>query len=516
MKNLAIHQSVTHDQRTSAFLVAQRMFDHQLSMLHDIEVIEGMASTLCLQLGYILNKGTNDGSNIVSIMSVLSLVYQCSDKTREKSFNQIGSELVDVICKSFWNARHIKTFEQLSNHIANILKLLSRLRSASILMASQKDILTLIQHILMIKTNNKSAKVEAVATLKNMSFYAEEYRSSMFQHPSLMDSLIRMCMDDGDEIGKEHSSAVIRNLAMAPDTKKNMAEHQSLMDTLVYLTDDHNIKAKRNAISTIGSLAIEEENSVLFVTHGEGIIVKIMTTLVERDEDCVIRRRAARILRSFGQRDAIKVLGDYQGIIDTLCRVAIEDSNTDTQVEAIEALSCYISNINEMTLSNDKVIDSMIKIAKTTPSPTCMEILVRSLNTISMFDSQRKSLIDHEHLLNALSMLSSDPKATAACQECGMCALYNLSCEVENREKMVCKSVLYSLTLTVANDFANQEAQKYAVMTLVNLAELEQNRKCMSIENNLLKGLLQYVIDTEDSMLKDRVKKTLMELIPLI
>ena len=105
--------------------------------------------------------------------------------------------------------------------------------------------------------------------------------------------------------------------AITTDTKVPMVAYCTLLDTLVQLMDDSNLKTRRNAVSAIGSLAISDENSMAFVTHGEGIIVKIMRRLVENEFDAVIRRRAVRALRCFGRKDTIDMLADRLGIINS-------------------------------------------------------------------------------------------------------------------------------------------------------------------------------------------------------
>jgi hypothetical protein len=118
--------------------------------------------------------------------------------------------------------------------------------------------------------------------IKNISFYAEDFRLVMLQHPGSLDALIRVCSGNGDDTGREFASAVVQNLAMAPDTNVPMVEHSCLLYTLVNFTEDVNSKTKRNALSAIGSFAIEGENIMIFVTRGDSIILQIMKRLLKR------------------------------------------------------------------------------------------------------------------------------------------------------------------------------------------------------------------------------------------
>ena len=67
-----------------------------------------------------------------------------------------------------------------------------------------------------------------------------------------------------------------------------MVEISGILDILVQLMDDQNLKTRRNAVSAVGSLAIADENSMIFVTHGEGVILRTMQRLVEEEENTLL------------------------------------------------------------------------------------------------------------------------------------------------------------------------------------------------------------------------------------
>jgi len=510
-----IHQSITNAQRAEAFFDAQKSFDHRSEGLHDIEVKEGVVPSLCLQLGYILNKGPPDGRDVANIFHVLSLVYECSDPVREKSFHQLGRDLLRMTYDAFDSVRYTEQSGWSSYHIMKVLRSLSRLRSASVAMVHQVDILKILQITILDRETNLGAKLEAIATLKNISFYAEDFRYVMLHHPGLLDSLIKSCTDHADDIGREFASAVVRNLAMAPDTKVPMAEHPCLLDALIELTDDGNPKTKRNAVSAIGSLAIEDENSMVFVTHEEGVILQIMQRLLEKDGDAVVRRRAARALRCFGRKDTVGMIVDRQGIVDALCRVATDDPTIEVQVEAVEALACYVSQAEAMSPYYGSIMDAMIKIAKSSPSSSCMETLAKTMNTLACYENHRKPMVNHRHLLETMTSLAIELSSTTLSREHTVSALHSLSCDEENREKMACSHVLITL-VTIASDERGESstAQLNAIRALNNLALSDTNKKCMANEKGLLRSLLQYATISLDPTLKDETKITIVQLIP--
>merc|ERR1712194_322852 len=92
-------------------------------------------------------------------------------------------------------------------------------------------------------------------------------------------------------------------------------------------------------------MSISEDNSLIMVLHGEGVIINILLRLMCYDEDYVIRRRAARALKLLSRRDTVEMLTNYQGMVDALINVAINDVNWETQIEATETLACYASHL---------------------------------------------------------------------------------------------------------------------------------------------------------------------------
>ena len=510
-------QSITDEQRMTMLNHAQKAFDHKIETLHDIEVSEGIVPSLCLQLGYVLNKGDEYVQEIVTILSMLSLVFQCSDKFKAKSFQQNGSDLFRLIALVFDVIRDSQYFDWCTYHMMRVMRSLSRTKLASFGMINDENMLNIIRTIILDSESNLGAKLDAVATLKNITYYVEDDRLRILHHPGLMDALIRLCTVHGDEMGKEFASAVIRNLAMAPDTKIPMVEHSCLLDVLVELTDDPDLKTRRNAISAIGSLAIADENSLAFVTHGEGIILQIMQRLVEEENDSIIRRRAARALRCFGRKETVDMIVDCRGIVDSLCKVAMEDPSVEAQIEAIEALACYTSHASEMAPYYNKMLDAIVNIANASPPLSCIETLIKTLNSLSCFERHRKPMADHPHLLRTVSTMANGKKTSIICMEQTASAFYNLSCEEEARAKLN-DSCILSLLVSVGSNEQEDGALAitYAVRALVNLAVPEDNRTCMAQEDGLLKCLIQFASVSNDSATKDEVKATIIKLIPAL
>jgi len=387
-------------------------------------------------------------------------------------------------------------------------------------MVNAGETLDIIRIVILDDESNLGTKLDAVATLKNITYYVEDKRLQILNHPGLIDALIKLCTVHGDEMGKEFASAVIRNLAMAPTTKVPMMEYSCLIDVLVELTEDPDVKTRRNAVSAIGSLAIADENSLTFVTHGEGVVLRIMKRLVETEEDSIIRRRAARALRCFGRKETVEMIVDCRGIVDTLCNAAMNDTSVEAKIEAIEALACYISHANEMTPYYNRMLDAMVNIGNSSPPPSCIEALIKTFNTLACFDRHRKPMADHPGLLQTFSIIALNEKKSSTCLEQVASAFHNLS-QDESARKELAKPHILPLLVTIGstaceNDGDNALARSYANLAIVNVAIPESNRIQMAKESGLLNSLIQFASTSEDSESKESVKATIIKLIPCL
>jgi len=511
-------RSITDSERTSAFRQTQKLINHKIEALHDIEVSEGLVSSLLLHLGYILNKGCEEYiQDIGGIFSLLAMVYQCSDKIKAESFQQSGTEIFRMISSAFHSVRYTESFDWCTYHIMKVLRSLSRTKVASISMVSVGETLDMIRIVILDEESNLGTKLDAVATLKNITYYVDDKRLQILHHPGLIDALIKLCTVHGDEMGKEFASAVIRNLAMAPTTKVPMMEYSCLIDVLVELTEDPDLKTRRNAVSAIGSLAIADENSLAFVTHGEGIVLRILKELVEMEEDSIIRRRAARALRCFGRKETIEMIVDCRGIVDTLCNVAMHDASTEAKIEAIEALACYISHANEMAPYYNRMLDAMVSIGKSSPPPSCIEALIKTFNTLTCFERHRKPMTDHLGLLQTMSIIANTQKTSSICLEQVASAFHNLAQDEAAREKLASPHIL-PLLVTIGSTYDNVGnntlARNYAILAIINVAIPESSRAQLAKESGLLNSLIRFASTSEDSDSKESAKATIIKLIP--
>ena len=512
-----------NNQSSDTFLQALEIVDHDSENLHDIEIQQGMATALCMHMDQVWNNGdleTNHQSSRI-ILHILSSTFKCSDSVREKTFRDLGTTFVPYILsvmESIWSPC-VRDSSCASVFFAmEIIRSFSRLQSASLEFMRNARLMSLLENLISGSVSEYfiSLRVGALAILKNISFYAEDFRFEILERRSLIEAvLIAAIRRDGDE-SREYASAILRNLAMAPDTKEEMVVFPVLLEAIVSLLSDPNPKTRRNAVSAIGSISIAEDNSLILVLHGDGAILNILLRLMRFDDDYVIRRRAARALKLIGRRDTVEMLVNYHGMIEALTDVAINDANWETQIEATETLACYASHLQETVGCSETIIHSLLKICTRTTQSACLEIVLKVVKELTLNQDNLSYMMNISSFLPTIISVIRKSSATNAVVEHASGALFNISKNPEQRSKMASRQVFSALAFIASKNSEIPQAQMSAVGTIVNLATVPESRKCMATEMGLLKSLMQYATRTQDLELKNDVKSAIMVLIPAL
>ena len=457
-----------------------------------------------------------------TILHILSLLFKCSDSVREKTFGDLGNTFMPYILsvmESIWSPC-VRDSSCASIFFAmEIIRSFSRLQSASLEFMRNARLMSLLENLISGSVSEYfiSLRVGALAILKNISFYAEDFRFEILERRSLIEAvLIAAIRRDGGDESREYASAILRNLAMAPDTKEEMVVFPVLLEAIVCLLSDPNSKTRRNAVSAIGSISIAEDNSLILVLHGDGAILNILLRLMRFDDDYVIRRRAARALKLIGRKDTVEMLVNYHGMIEALTDVAINDSNWETQIEATETLACYAFHLQETVGCYENVIHSLLKICTRTTQSACLEIVLKAVKELTLNQDNLSYMMNISFFLPTMISVIRKSIATNTVIEYASGALFNISKDPEQRSKMASRQVFSSLAFIASKNSEIPQAQMSAVGTIVNLATVPESRKCMATEMGLLKSLMQYATRTQDLELKNDVKSAIMVLIPAL
>jgi len=512
-----MNQAVTKEQRMIAIQNAKRAFNHDVPELHNVEVESGLIHALCVQLGYVLNKQSGKHfSDIEGLCSILQLVYCCKDSVRESSFHDIGKEVLPLLLRSLESCNHAaeenEWCDSLVLNISKILRAFSRAHSVSLIMVQSRD---LLKSLLTLINGERSTqtKIEALSTMKNITFYAEEYRSMILDLSGFLDCLLHVCLYDSDGECRECASAMLRNIAFDNDAKIKMAQNGKLLNVVLKISSDPSSKTKRNAVSIIASLTMLNENNFSFVNHSEGAIVDMLSGLIRIDDDSAIRKRAARALRCLCDDETVEFLINRIGLMITLTNAATNDSCQDVRAEAVKTLATYSIKQPACLGGSMKLVDLMVDLSKNT-NPSCAQIIAEALMKKAAFPANRTLMIERDGLIEALTRISYANTSTVAAREFSCCALNDLSCEAKNRQKMTCTSVLTSMVKIASfNDDASLIAQEYAVKVILNLSAEANNRKRMASQKGLLSVLVQRAASSNGNPTKDDVKQAVINLV---
>lgn len=556
-----LHQAVTTTQRQRVLGIILRKSPVCATSLVQV----GAVQALCLQLGFVLSCPSKI-DQISMIFHVLGSLYQnCLERVRDDSIDQIGEELMHISMQAWKQSKKCPT--QLRRHQRSLLLSLWRVFSASMsgsaLLLTQDDFLrTLQSQILSMnqkddEDNNDLEPLyhrhqENVYTiLKHLTYHSENYRLSIFEQFGT--ALCRSAaVLDLEQLSLELLASIFRNLALTSLVRTAMIEHSNVISALMQLLlrlgnlcpSKQYGKATRTLLCTLGTLCLESDACLLFILHGDGIILSILFQYLRIEQvDEVIRRRAARILRLFAQSTAtITVLvtlkwTSYEGkesdFLTSLYKVARHDLCIDVRKEAIMAYAQCITYLFTESCSwsketffqrLDQIMNNMVELAL--QMPAAAEPLAETFQDQIKKTSPEKSkevriaILRHPTYLKAMTELALRPNASRLIYKSITSSVLCLARDESlDRNLLVTEPILNCLVHMAKNlestRQTGREQQEAAVQVLVDLSSSTNRSKDIVTHGGLLHALIRYTTTCIDETAKANVKKTLLHrLIP--
>ena len=109
----------------------------------------------------------------------------------------------------------------------------------------------------------------------------------------------------------------------------------------VKLSADKDEITRREAIIALLGLALAVENRALLMRQSEGAITFSLTRILRSENDCAVRRRAARALRCMACVDTVDSLLCKKYTVEILSKVAFMDNSEEVRIESAKALSSW-------------------------------------------------------------------------------------------------------------------------------------------------------------------------------
>lgn len=482
---------------------------HKLSHISEgtFLVNAGVMRALCLQLGFVLNRQVmieSETYQISMVCSVISMLYQsCRDQERTESIVDVGSELLRLLAKAW--TRKIPHLQ-----ILTIWKSFSTSTTGALMLIHHADFMPAIMEVLQHDASSKTLKDEALGILKYVSHYAEDHRLSILEQLGML--LSRLSCVLSTERSMERLSAIFRNLSLTPNVRIAMAEHSNVLTALVQLCShrNQNIKTIRNVTCTLDNLSMETDSSMMLLLHGDGMILGVLLHLLTSAKDDVVRRRSARALRLLARDKAVPILLNSTNVMHSLYYAAIHDASCDVRSEASNAYAICAAKVNANMVMYTEVLDTLTELAA---GPAVTWVVLAFKEQVGN-PCNRMAIIENAELMKRIIGAALQAEASTSLKEHVSSALEILSRDEQIRAKLVTESVLNVLVQNARDD--DNATCRNAVSALLNLASTESTRKRLVTHRGLLQTLIRYSKVCQDAVDKERVKNTMLALIPQI
>jgi hypothetical protein len=483
-------------------------------LLLDSLIKAGAVNALCLQLGFVLNKC--DPCLEDMICRAIGLLYQCcSASVREESLHEIGSELFGLLQKAISSAS--TSSEALRQEVMTIWHVCAESTFGSTLLLRQHGLLALVVDALCDdKGDSGNVQLETLGVLKHVTYFAEDHRLRILEQPGLIPMLCKIPFQARPDKNMERTSAIFRNLALSPNTRLIMANQSDIITALVRLTHGFSQRTARNVMSTLNSLILEAECCLTLIMHGDGILLNVLSRFLSCDEedDKVVRRRAARIVRFMARDSCLPLMIAHEDLVESLSTCAVSDPSIEVRMEAAEAFARCSTVINAPMPQHTAVLESFTHLA-VQPETLC-ELVARVLKEQASRPTNRTPMANHDGLLDALAKIAIEKSSSRQAKDDAINALYSLSCEKCNLEKMATPAVLNALMVQYTSRGATSRREETSMKMLMNLAAIPSSRKAIVTQDGMLNMLVQYAATTADASTKATIKQTILWLVPLL
>jgi hypothetical protein len=350
---------------------------------------------------------------------------------------------------------------------------------------------------------------EAIGIIKHMTYFAEDYRMHLLEYPNLIQTLCRLPFSALPEIAAERLSAVFRNLACTSQVRLAMVDQSIVLSAIIQLCKGPNRRMRRNLLSALDSLAMEPDSAMPMVLFGDGLVLNVLMMFLERTEDDTTRRRAARALRLLARDKTAALLSRVPALLESLADAALHDPSREVRVDVAEAFANCAAYIRAPMPCHDATLSSLAQLSSG-PVP---DAVAKALKEQAMVPDNRPKMAANVDLLSALATLALRDHASNSSKEDVANALYQLSNDDGNREKMTTEPVLKTLVRTCQN----HQIRELAISAILNLATVEATRKRIVSHPGLLNALVQFAASSSSCpSLKKDVKKAIMMLVPLL
>ncbi|GAX09527.1 hypothetical protein FisN_16Lh220 [Fistulifera solaris] len=472
-------RSQGYDRRIAAISTACEMFDHNHEGMHNLELEQGAAHALSKLLAMAASE-----DEIRMVCSALEMVFRGSPKCVHAAYERLPANFLMLLLRLLGRCESgIMTNAAVS--ILNIWRIFTYLGRCSLLRASLcrlKGIsAALVSESNVSQSECRVLRMRFIANIAN----CDDNKEIVFSSKEIVGSVLRAVNYDSSDQVRYYAAVTLAELASSAGNQKRMVEDDALLVTLVKMILVEGVNSTReSAITAIQNLSYAKENRLPIVSFKEGIVLEALKqTLLSSSNDPKTMRRAAGALTNLASEDTCEIIGNHQGLLNTLAIVSYKDPNSEVQSRAALALTKIANGVLFHMDCREALLNALVvaSLSKTQNNVAAV------LRVKAREPENREVLMNHPGVLDTLCDMCLSDTVAKSDRDNAVRTIMHLVNEDKNRRQMCTSAILDALT-TCAR-FQEKDlvgARDSAIRAMERLAIEPANRPFMARHPGLL------------------------------
>ena len=409
MLEIGINLAVKTHEVKRAMIPALKKFNHRDKYKHNLELENGAATALYQKLVIALascERGEDAYVEIGMVCSALEMVYRCSSSAREKSFNEIGDELVRVYLRVIENCEtvHAENGKDVITKILLVFQYFARVKKISIPFMNIPGTLNVLALVVSSNYLHNAARATAMNTLADLAC-AEANGEAMARVPLLFDSVVDVAYRDVSTETREAAARAIQNIVFSIDNRLSTTAFERLVKVLIHMLKAKNLNIIKYASGALQNVTTWEGCQIKLLEYKGGVaidaLIKAISNLTEETNE--IRVRSLGIIINLTCEKTASSLCTHKNLLRTLANAASFEINETAKKNASDALFWLAEDLKSNSVGQKQLLDYIVKVAENGNT----SFFSKAIYEMSQHHSNRMIIAQHPRVVSLLEKLSN-------------------------------------------------------------------------------------------------------------
>lgn len=293
---IGLDTASTLSERISVLKIACFGFDHQVKVVHDLEIQVGAAERLSTHLKRALNDHGNS-QEAERICKLLAMVFQCTDEVAAASFCTVAKDLIPCIFKLV--SKHASS----GGDASYAKRLILRFSSINVSLCSVNNREELLAFLVQsVNEGIDDVMRYALTLLAGLTSHQDSKRFVM-KFPGLFDAVVDIAKNSKSTETRYESARLLTKLAWDINNRAKMGQSQKCVEALVLLSDSRHQHVRVEAYTALQHLSTEANNKARLVSSADGKLVISLMDALRTNVDDQVRVQALQILLNVISRE---------------------------------------------------------------------------------------------------------------------------------------------------------------------------------------------------------------------